>query len=76
MKMLTELRKRENEHNENSNKETENIRKYQIEEFTELKNTITRSSYCGSAVTNLTSIHEDAAWVPGLAQWVKNPPLL
>lgn len=39
MKMLTELRKRENEHNENSNKETENIRKYQIEVIRTLKNT-------------------------------------
>ena len=31
-----------------------------------------RSSYCGLAVTNLASIHEDAGSVPGLNQWVKD----
>ena len=30
-----------------------------------------RSSHCGSAVTNLTSIHENAGSIPGLTQWVK-----
>ena len=30
---------------------------------------------CGSAITNLTRIHEDAGLVPGLARWVKEPVL-
>ena len=34
------------------------------------------SSHCGSAVTNLTSIHKDAGSIPGLAQWVKDLVLL
>ena len=34
------------------------------------------SSHCGSVVTNLTSVHEDAGSIPGLAQWVKNQALL
>ena len=40
IKMLTELRRRMNEHNENFNKETENIRKNQTEIINELKNTL------------------------------------
>ena len=35
-----------------------------------------RSSHCGSAVTNPTSIQEDVGLIPGLAQWIKDPVLL
>ena len=35
-----------------------------------------RSSYCGSVVMNLTSIHEDVSLIPGPTQWVKDLALL
>ena len=41
----------------------------------EMKNLAFWSSCCGSEETNLTRIHEDEGWIPGLTQWVKDPAL-
>ena len=51
-----------------------NILKTVQEDFTlaTIKTVTFRSSCCGSAETNLTSIHEDAGSIPGLSQLVKD----
>ena len=41
-----------------------------------LKSKKNRSFHHGSVEMNLTSIHEDAGLIPGLAQWVKDLALL
>ena len=46
----------------------ENISNYIHDKWLILK--IYRSSHCGSAETNLTSVHEDAGSIPDITQWV------
>jgi len=41
----------------------------------EFKKRVQGSSHCGAVETNMTSIREDANWIPGLVQWVKDPAL-
>ena len=38
-------------------------------------NSNSRTSYHGSVVMNLTSVHEDAGLIPSTAQWVKDRAL-
>ena len=39
------------------------------------KQRASQNSYCGSAVMNPTSSHEDMGSIPGLTQWVNDPGL-
>ena len=43
-----------------------------LELLRSLKVWAARSSRCGSAVMNLTNIHENVGLIPGLSQWVKD----
>ena len=45
------------------------------EEIIKAKEIDTGSSLHGAAEMNLTRIHEDVGWIPGLAQWVGDPAL-
>ena len=41
----------------------------------EIITNVSRSSHCGSVITNPTSIHEYAGSIPGLAWWVTDAAL-
>ena len=80
--MYVQRIKRKHAHNECINRESQHINAnyMKIKEkpivkntITEVKNSLERSSHCGSVVTNPTSIHEDLDSIPGLVQWVKDP---
>ena len=47
-----------------------------MREILDGQNILGGSSHLGSAETNLTSIHEDSALIPGLSQWVTDLALL
>ena len=47
-------------------------RMLQVREIMTLQKRRERSSLCGSAEMNLTSIHEDEGWMPGPTQQVKD----
>ena len=62
----------------NKNKKTKKLTSSRNETWPKnhsLHCSIIGSSHCGTAAVNPTSILEDAGWIPGLVQWVKNLPL-